>query len=266
MSIVVLKRKTAAQYNNLSVGQKNFSLNGTRRIQGYVGQNIISRHFPKTPMRNGAAQGYGGCCGAYYNGPAICTLNGSDFTNDPNQIKDSVINNSGQLELRYRPEVFSFTKPDDTNNSNTSQQYTSLQAAKTANQIKQFCKSLDQETPVQTSCKNPLFTHNNNYQQRSKRCPTFTTKDASFYTSVDQGTYIASLQQQTACQDSLKLPQTRTSNTPPFGATVQQQPSNQTIAKYYDNLNRNFYLASVKRLQTCALPPTTQLPRNKTTF
>jgi hypothetical protein len=256
MSIVALKRKTAAKYNNLSVGQKNFSLNGTLRLQGYIGQNVISRHFPKTPMRNGAAQGYGGCCGAYYTGPSICIQNGTDFTNDPAEIKDSVLNNAGQLELRFRPETFITVKPDTNQNINTCQQYTTLQSAKTANKIKQFCKST-QDVPTEStqSCKNPLFTQFNNYQQRSKRCPTFTTKDPSKYTSVPQSTYIESLQQQTACQDAARLVQPRTSNTPAFGATVPQQPVDPRIAKYYDKVNRNFYLTSVKKLQTCNLPP-----------
>jgi hypothetical protein len=34
MSIVALKRKTEARYNNMSVGQKQFSINGTTRNQG----------------------------------------------------------------------------------------------------------------------------------------------------------------------------------------------------------------------------------------
>jgi hypothetical protein len=42
MSLATLKRKTAAKYNNMSVGQPNFSLNGTHRSQGYVGQNLRS--------------------------------------------------------------------------------------------------------------------------------------------------------------------------------------------------------------------------------
>lgn len=42
MSLATLKRKTAAKYNNMSVGHTNFSLNGTHRSQGYVGQNLKS--------------------------------------------------------------------------------------------------------------------------------------------------------------------------------------------------------------------------------
>ena len=39
MSIVALKRKTDAKYKNVSANQINgFSLNGTKRLQGYIGQ------------------------------------------------------------------------------------------------------------------------------------------------------------------------------------------------------------------------------------
>jgi len=43
MSIATLKRKTMTEYNRMSVGYTNFSLNGTRRNQGYVGQTMLSR-------------------------------------------------------------------------------------------------------------------------------------------------------------------------------------------------------------------------------
>ena len=42
MSLATLKKKAAAKYNNSSVGHANFSLNGTHRSQGYVGQNLRS--------------------------------------------------------------------------------------------------------------------------------------------------------------------------------------------------------------------------------
>ena len=38
MSIVALKRKTAAKYNNSSVGVPQFSINGGHRNQGWVVQ------------------------------------------------------------------------------------------------------------------------------------------------------------------------------------------------------------------------------------
>jgi len=45
MSLVTLKRKTAAKYHNSSVGYAAFSLNGTHRSQGYVGQDMRGRQF-----------------------------------------------------------------------------------------------------------------------------------------------------------------------------------------------------------------------------
>jgi hypothetical protein len=394
---MVLKRKTDAQYRNLSVGQKQFSINGTRRLQGFIGQNIISRSFPKTIMRGTEAQGYGGCCGKYYKGVSpISPLCAGDFTNDPSVVKKSVLSNDGQLELRYRPEVFTTTKPDDGHNKNTSQEHTKLKAALITNCLKPYCirtgsttlrldynliqrvgtnqnlpqntevyatvtwvqnhviseyslqnyytgipswikditlyvkingvtttysnfngvyillnnaiidysqtnllsqfhdflftdnisnylngyntgiinnstmrigrlntygydaqlRSIqviikDETSPKQSTCNNPLFTGNKNYQQRSKRCPTFTTKDAFLYSSVSSSEYTESLQQQTANQDAEKKKQGRISNCPPFGSTVPKQPFDKTIANHYDKYSRNFYLNSVRVLQLC---------------
>lgn len=99
MSLAVLKRKTAAKYNNSSVGEKQFSLNGTRRSQGYIGQDSRGRALSRTLMRDGAARGHGGCCGKYDSkmlSPGICCLN------DPDVIKKSSLNNLGQLMTRYK--------------------------------------------------------------------------------------------------------------------------------------------------------------------
>jgi len=397
MSVATFKKKTAAKYNNASVGQPQFSINGTRRLQGFVGQNLISRSFPRTLMRGNTERGYGGCCGQYYKCDPISPLCAGDFTNDPTKVKKSVVSTSGQLEMQYPPQDFLTVKPDNNQNLNTSQQYTLLQGAKTANKVKQYCKNqenpdlitlrLDFDTPENTyayilisyyasqlqpiaqliddsipnipswiknitlyvnngtdtftytnlkyilvfpslpidytqsnllnqfggftfgdttftsgynyatyffsmylgdlegsfdivnislvsgnpyaqipqenikpqqhtSCSDPIlrkmFTSNTNPQQRSKKCPTFTTKDVSFYTSVSSSEYTQSLQQQTACSDALKLPQARVSNSPPFGATVQEQPTfDPAIANHYEPFSRNFYLNSVKRLRCC---------------
>jgi hypothetical protein len=48
MSIATLKKKSYAKYNNSSVGQKQFSINGTTRNQGWVGQTSLSRSYPMT--------------------------------------------------------------------------------------------------------------------------------------------------------------------------------------------------------------------------
>lgn len=138
MSIVTLKRKTNVQYNNMSVGQKTFSLNGTRRSQGYIGQTSLSRSLPKTLMKGNVACGYGGCCGQYDNKQiiqsAVTSLNSNDV------LKTSVINTLGMTTEKYKcipgPNHYSnktpseatikklnTVKPDCNNNINTQKQY-----------------------------------------------------------------------------------------------------------------------------------------------
>ena len=241
MSIVALKRKTEAQYKVLSTNQKNFSLNGTRRLQGFIGQNIISRSFPKTPMKGNTACGYGGCCGEYKKGPIVSPLCAGDFTNDTKVVKKSVLSNDGQLELRFPPRNFTTKKPDSGLNNNTSQEYTKAKRAES------ILKDKHATLPVEC-CPNPLFKTYNNYQQKSRRYPTHITKAAN--TAVDSSTYTQNLYS-SLCACKEKKPQKRTSNMPPFGATVQTQPRDQQIATYYDKINRNFYLSSVKLLHDC---------------
>lgn len=117
MSIVTLKRKTETTYKNMSSGEKQFSLNGTLRNQGYVGQTSLSRSLPKTLMKGNVACGHGGCCGTYYNGPIIQSAVIS--LNDPTVVKSSVINTSGMLDTKYRwitrPQPFAVVKPDSNN-------------------------------------------------------------------------------------------------------------------------------------------------------
>jgi hypothetical protein len=133
MSIATLKRKTNAQYNNMSVSQKQFSLNGGYRNQGYVGQNLISRSLPKTLMRGDTMRGSGGCCGTYFTRTPIQSAVTS--TEDPNVIKSSVIGTEGMIQEKYRwitrPQPFSTVKPDDTLNMNTQGQYVHVLANRT---------------------------------------------------------------------------------------------------------------------------------------
>jgi hypothetical protein len=49
MSLATLKKKSAAKYNNNSVGL-GFALNGTHRNQGYVGQTSLSRAVISSKM------------------------------------------------------------------------------------------------------------------------------------------------------------------------------------------------------------------------
>ena len=96
MSIVTLKKKTEAKYNNLSVGLPHFSLNGTLRNQGYVGQTSLSRSLPRTLYNGIYPRGHGGCCGTFKIGQMV--QSGILPLNDPKVIKASVITAKGALE------------------------------------------------------------------------------------------------------------------------------------------------------------------------
>jgi hypothetical protein len=118
MSEATFKKKTQYKYNNNSVnrGPQGFSLNGTHRSQGWVGQDSRGRTLVRTLNRGGANRGHGGCCGEYptpFVIPSeICS------TENPYVVKTSVINTRGMLRERFawiwRPEPYTTVKPDDT--------------------------------------------------------------------------------------------------------------------------------------------------------
>jgi len=118
MSIVVLKRKTQAKYNNLSVGRPQFSLNGGHRSQGYVGQDNLGRYLSRTIYGGNVPKGNGGCCGTYTQ--SITANAGMITTENPNIIKPSVKSTRGMLDTKYRwvrrPQPFAVVKPDTNNN------------------------------------------------------------------------------------------------------------------------------------------------------
>jgi len=138
MSIVTLKRKTDTKYNNMSVGSKTgFSLNGTHRSQGYVGQTMLSRSLPRTLMKGNVAKGHGGCCGKYpQNGiiqSAVTSLN------DPTVVKSSVVNTTGMIRTHYRwiwrPQPFSSVKSDSFNDLKVQSNYIKNLSANTAKKV-----------------------------------------------------------------------------------------------------------------------------------
>ena len=95
MSVATLKKKAEAKYNLGRVAANNglnlhrvhksigndtvFSLNGTRRSQGYVGQDTLGRSLPRTLMRGNVIRGHGGCCGKY---PVQPISNGNNANNN----------------------------------------------------------------------------------------------------------------------------------------------------------------------------------------
>lgn len=98
MSDATLKRKTLAKYNNNSVGMAQFSLNGGHRNQGWVGQTNLSRSFPRTLMRDGAARGHGGRQGTFNQAPAV--ISSINYQENPQVVKSSVLDNTGMVELK----------------------------------------------------------------------------------------------------------------------------------------------------------------------
>jgi hypothetical protein len=136
MSLATLKKKTAAKYNNMSVGSINggFSLNGTRRSAGYIGRGVIGLSFPRTPMRGNEARGSGGCCGKYNRTTIVSSgvcfptgPNGSTANNDPSVVKKSVLDTNGQIMTQYRwirrPYPYAVVKPDSNMIQLTQQSY-----------------------------------------------------------------------------------------------------------------------------------------------
>jgi hypothetical protein len=123
MSIVALKRKTAAKYNNNSVGAQNgFSLSGTHRNQGYVGQTNQGRFTSRTLMRRGGGiSNTGGCCGTFYMAPMV--QSGISTVEDSTVIKTATANTQGLLHHKYRwiwrPQPYTSVKNVGANNLNS---------------------------------------------------------------------------------------------------------------------------------------------------
>ena len=99
MSIATLKRKSLVKYNNMSVGSPNgFSLNGTHRNQGYIGQTSLSRHLSRTLMKGSTVRGGGGCCGTYYQ-PGI-VQSAVTSLEDSTVVKTSVLGTKGMIDTK----------------------------------------------------------------------------------------------------------------------------------------------------------------------
>lgn len=174
MSIVALKRKTQNQYNNMSVGSKQgFSLNGTHRSQGYVGQSTQSRFLSRTLMKGNVVKGHGGCCGTFNVGTIIKSSYLS--TENPNVVKSSVLGTSGMIATQYRwirrPQPFSTTKSDNNNNLNTQQQHIELVKKAAINHPDLSCnivKSLDYTKTCKKDCNSSSTNYNyHNYDVKT---------------------------------------------------------------------------------------------------
>jgi hypothetical protein len=206
MSIVALKRKTAALYNNLSVNQKQFSINGTTRNQGYVGQTSLSRSLIHTPQKGAVFKDYNG----RYANPNI-KASETNSLEDNTVVKKSVLSFKGMLATRERwinrPFPNSVVKPDAGKNVNDQADYISRLKKKTLSDIATYCPpdvakttgfvAKQCSTVTKTLTGAPLFTPVNVVCKIAK--------PESTYTSVSQTKYLEALKEKCAEQDNYKF-------------------------------------------------------------
>jgi hypothetical protein len=161
MSIATLKKKTAAKYNNNSVGETVFSLNGTHRNQGYVGQTSLSRFTSRSLVRNGGLRNHGGCCGTFDIAQPV--LSGINTTEDSSIVKGSVLSNDGMIQTKYRwirrPQPYAVVKNDNNHNVNEQSNYITNLSNRVVSSINstykvQNCSDVAQNT---TECKSKIF-------------------------------------------------------------------------------------------------------------
>jgi hypothetical protein len=190
MSIATLKRKSLTQYNNMSVGQNGFSLNGPYRNQGYIGQTSLSRSLPQTNMKDNTIKGSGGCCGTYLITPVVQSAVNS--TEDSTVVKKTVMNNSGMLSSRNRwarrGAPYATVKPDNNNNVNSQKDYiTRLQ--------KKTIKDADSCYQTKTNCSKCTTPIPSNVGIMFSKRTTFDTfvKPKSNYVAMPQNEYLLKL-------------------------------------------------------------------------
>jgi hypothetical protein len=201
MSIATLKKKTQTQYNNMSVNSKQgFSLNGTHRSQGFVGQTSLSRSLPRTLMNGNTARGHGGCCGKYIQTPIVQSSVQSQ--ENPNVIKSSVLGTSGMIDTKYRwinrPAPFSTVKPDNTMNSNSQGDYV-ISRAKQAIQIADASNNIVKKIGSVSKCQN--------YNSYFKKAVCNYTKPTSDYVPISQGELMLRINNRCVNNDVKFIPQ-----------------------------------------------------------
>jgi hypothetical protein len=222
MSIATLKRKTQAQYNNNSVGFANFSLNGTLRSQGYVGQTSLSRSLPRTLMNGPTPRGHGGCCGNY---PMHSIIQSAVTSlNDPHVIKSSVINTTGMINEKLnnitninetyfiscgpKHNCYNTVKPDYNQHLNHQGNYITNKAKTVINKTELLCnKHIDNSKKrCSTTCKNkdPFFYKGPAYNTYTKPLPK----------PMTQGQYLILLDNSCNALDIKNIPNTQIKKTP----------------------------------------------------
>jgi hypothetical protein len=213
MSLNTLKRKTQAKYNNASVNQKQFSINGGTRNQGWIGQTSLSRTVNRTLFRNGFPRGFGGNNGNFL----ISTICSSDINTTENSkiIKSSVLSTQGQLETQFRPEMFITVKPDGNNNLNEQGLYIENLRIQTVNTINKcdISGNLENGCSNNTNCYNKV----SNYNNQINHPQSVITKSGT--TVISAGDYITNLQNKCYLNNTFYVP-TSLNNCPLPGPSV----------------------------------------------
>jgi hypothetical protein len=212
MSIATLKRKTQAQYNNSSVGHPQFSLNGTRRSAGYVGQDMLGRSMVRSLSKNGALRGHGGCCGKYPTSQ-IVTSPEMACLNDPSVVKMSSLDTNGLIMTKYRwirrPYPYSSTKSNSYLNLNVQSTYIENLARKAIIDGSN-CHVVGEN--VSKSCNSTMKNYNANIN--SSKCTNIAKPD-SYTGALDSSEHIRTIDGKCIASDDFKIP--NNTHGTPFG-------------------------------------------------
>ena len=160
MSIATLKKKTHSKYNaSLNNNESTFSLVGTRRNQGYIGQDNLGRSNIYSIMKDNITHGHGGNNGEYVNKNIKACVTS---LNDPKVIKRQTLNTKGLLankRYRYTDEnnnvVSNIVKPDSNHHNNTAFSHI-MEKKKEALIIDSSNCQLHKQEPA---CCKQIFTH-----------------------------------------------------------------------------------------------------------
>ena len=231
MSLVALKRKTAAM-QNLSTGQKGFSINGTHRSQGYIGQTSLSRSLINTPHgQTGAPEGHGGCCGDF---STTTNIRASETFSleDENVVKTSVLSSTGMLSNRNRwlkrsaPYTSTKLAAGWTNGQGDYIAYLKKKAAKCdPTQADKLLNDKEVNSVAISKCTTTNITRKDGAPVFNKTTICTFTKPVSDYTSISQGEHIFKLHDKCADQDDVLFKiVSNTRRTPLPGLTTDSSP------------------------------------------
>lgn len=206
MSIVALKRKTAVLYNNLSVNQKQFSINGTTRNQGYIGQTSLSRSLIHTPCKGHVLKNYNG----RYSNPnieasEICSLE------DNTVVKPSVLSFKGMMATKNRwinrPFPNAVVKTDAGRSINDQTDYITRLKKKTLSDIATYCPPDVAKTTgyVAKTCSTVTRTRDGRPLFKPENVTCKIAKPESTYTAISQTAYLDALHKKCEALDNYKI-------------------------------------------------------------